>query len=289
MKIKSLIFFSLFVVIAFLFSNVFCFETGFATKRTEEEKETIVADVNGHKISKFQLEMVAERYRKNAKKKELNKEEKNTIVKSIIHRELILSLPEVQKYRTNPAIIRQVRKFEDSLISRKYIEIKIGSLLKVTEEMMKKYYKENQQKFAFSARVNASHILLRSEKDAKMVLDKLKKGEKFKKLAKQYSIDLPMALKGGGMGIIEKGQSHPALEKVLFILEEGDISEIVKTRFGYHILTVNNIQPKGIKPFVQVKKDISKILIRDKESILFSQMAAELEKKADITIFDENI
>ncbi|WDN90311.1 hypothetical protein BuS5_03282 [Desulfosarcina sp. BuS5] len=72
-------------------------------------------------------------------------------------------------------------------------------------------------------------------------------------LAKERSIDLPMALEGGQMGTIERGKSLPEIEDILFTLEPGKFSQIVTTRFGFHILRVDKIIPQNFKPLAKIQ------------------------------------
>jgi peptidyl-prolyl cis-trans isomerase C len=117
----------------------------------------------------------------------------------------------------------------------------------------------------------------------------LNEGGDFKDLARKYSIDLPGALEGGGMGIVEKGNILPQLEKVLFSLQEGEYSDIVKSKYGYHILRVDEFISLKYKPYEEVREEIIKIMIRQKESEAFDQMATELEKNYDIQIYEDRL
>jgi peptidyl-prolyl cis-trans isomerase C len=159
----------------------------------------------------------------------------------------------------------------------------------VTEEEVKAYYAKNRDKVAQPPAVEASQILLRSREDAELVLKKLHDGGNFEELAKQYSIDLPMAFQGGKMGTIEKGKTLAELDKELFLLAEGETSDIVETRFGFHILRVDKAIPAGFKPYEDVSSDIKQALMREKENKAFEEMVGKLEQKSDIKIFEDRL
>jgi len=187
-------------------------------------------------------------------------------------------------------IARKVKGYENNLIITRFLEDQVGSHLTVSEEEIKKYYKDNLNEFSSPPMVQARHVLLRTNEQARKVLQRLRNGEDFAQLAKDCSIDLPMALEGGSMGTIQKGKSFPELEKVLFVLNEGEVSDnIVKTKFGYHILTVDKIIPVNFKPVEEVRDQIKKIILRQKEAKAFDEMAAKLEKDADIKIFEDRL
>ncbi len=85
------------------------------------------------------------------------------------------------------------------------------------------------------SKIRCAHILVRNEIQAKEVLEKLGKGEKFANLARQYSID-GSAKKGGDLGLFSRGQMVREFENAAFGLQKGQVSGIVRTQFGYHII-----------------------------------------------------
>ena len=86
-----------------------------------------------------------------------------------------------------------------------------------------------------SNKVHCAHILVKTEKEVNAVLERLKKGEKFSAIAKDVSL-CPSKKRGGDLGKFGRGQMVKEFEKVAFALDKGQISPIVKTKFGYHII-----------------------------------------------------
>ena len=84
-------------------------------------------------------------------------------------------------------------------------------------------------------KVHCAHILVKTEKEVNAILERLKKGEKFTNIAKQVSI-CPSKKRGGDLGFFGRGQMVKEFEKAAFALQKGQISGIVKTQFGYHII-----------------------------------------------------
>lgn len=254
------------------------------------DENTLVAKVNDEiHITGADFERVLARFRGQIGMRPVTSKEKIELIKSMIRRHLILLQESVDQIRKSPQIVAKVKQFEDQLVIRQYLEEKVGSMLKVTDTELKSYYDANRHTYSSPPRVEVSHILLRSKAEAEQVKTKLQNGEDFAQLAKDYSIDLPKALEGGKMGIIEKGKALPELETVLFIMAEGETSDIVKTPFGYHILRVDKIFPVSFKPFEEEKDNIKVTLMRQKEVVAFDKMASELEKNADIEIFEDKI
>ncbi|MGD9130036.1 MAG: peptidylprolyl isomerase [Candidatus Bathyarchaeota archaeon] len=86
-----------------------------------------------------------------------------------------------------------------------------------------------------SNKIHCAHILVRTEKEANTVLERLKKGEKFSAIAKDVSL-CPSKKRGGDLGTFGRGQMVKEFEKAAFDLQKGQISGLVKTKFGYHII-----------------------------------------------------
>lgn len=262
---------------------------GFVPTCPAESEDPVIATVNEIPIKKSQIDSLVSIYRKEAGKIKLDDEDKKKILQNLIRRQLILHQKAVQDLRRDEDIIKKVRNYEDNLVIKAFLGEKIGTKLKVSEEELKKYYKENIRKFSSPPKVKVRHILLRNQEEAEKVLSRLRGGEDFGQLAKDFSIDLPNALEGGSLGVIKKGEAVPGLDKALFSLKEGAFSDIVKTEYGYHILTVDKKITVKFRPFEEVKDQIRKTILRQKEAEAYNEMAAKLEKDADIKIFEDRL
>ncbi|WP_213974880.1 peptidylprolyl isomerase [Tepidanaerobacter acetatoxydans] len=116
---------------------------------------------------------------------------------------------------------------------------KLTSDIKVTDEEVKKFYEDNKTMFELPApEIRASHILVDTENEAKKILAEIKAGGDFAALAKDYSKDPGSKELGGDLGYFSKGKMDPEFEKAAFALKPGEISDVVKTTFGYHIIKV---------------------------------------------------
>ena len=255
----------------------------------EKKDDPVLAMVNGVPITKSQLAPLVDQYLDKSGKRAMGKEDRLQIVKGLITRQLILQQKESNDIRKEERIVKQVKEFEDRLVVDAYLTKYVGKNLTVTDAEIKEYYQQNINKFAAPPKVKARHILLRNRKEAEQVKQKLQNGGDFTQLAKEYSIDLPMAREGGSMGIIEKGTALPEIEKVLFILNVGEISNIVETRFGFHILTVDEIITTQYRPLSEVTEVVKSAILLQKEAKAFDEMYGKLEKNAKIEIFEDRV
>jgi parvulin-like peptidyl-prolyl isomerase len=254
--------------------------------------ETIVATVNNHiRITEQDLDGVIKNYQRKSRKKTITKVEKIKLIHNLIRRQLILKQDETIAYRDDVQIKEQVKNYEDSLVIQKYLSEKIGRRLTPTEQELKEDYRKNRHLFASPSKVEARHILLRTYREAEEVMQKLNQGEDFIQLAKDYSIDLPLSREGGQMARypISKGEALPELDEILFLLAKGEISPIVETKFGFHIVRIDTIFPPSFKSFEEARKEIKERLTRQLHNQAYEEMVAQLEKDADIVIFEDRI
>lgn len=148
--------------------------------------------------------------------------------------------------------------------------------VKVTEDEMHQYYEDHGAEYHRGAEVRARHILFAVKEDAPeeevskvraqalQVLDEARKGKDFTELAKKYSQDPSVAKNGGDLGTFSQGQMVPAFEEAAFALKPGEISNLVRTPFGFHIIKVDEVHPERTTPFEEARKDIESILKRQK-------------------------
>jgi peptidyl-prolyl cis-trans isomerase C len=182
----------------------------------------------------------------------------------------------------------------DLLIS-KFVESVIVPKVKVTEEDALTFYKQNPDKFTRGESVRASHILIGVDASAS-VEEKKKAGEKAEKLRKELvggadfaalakgNSTCPSSQQGGDLGFFVKGQMVPAFEKAAFALKPGEISDVVETQFGFHIIKLTEKKPAETVTFKEAKTRIEEYLKGQKISAAVGEYVAEAKKTAKIEI-----
>ena len=141
---------------------------------------------------------------------------------------------------------------------------RVAGSINISDAQIQADYNSRQNDFQVGERVKARHILLKTEgtteavvrPKAEALLKQLKGGGDFAKLAKENSNDPGSASQGGELGYIIKGQTVPEFEKSAFSLKPGEISDLVKTQYGFHIIQVQEHEQAHIQPFEQVRSQI---------------------------------
>jgi peptidyl-prolyl cis-trans isomerase C len=205
---------------------------------------------------------------------------------TMIIRELILQQAAKDGLDKGPEIEEKLQDLKKRLIVESFLKKKVEAESKVSDEDLKKFYEQNKDKFKSGEQMKASHILVKTEKEAKDILAQLKSGANFEALAKKSSID-SSAAKGGDLGWFGKGSMVPVFEKAALALKEGQISGIVKSDFGFHIIKLTGKRAAGIRPFEEVKEQIKGAIMPTKQQEVFQKIKDELKKTAKITIKEE--
>lgn len=158
----------------------------------------------------------------------------------------------------------------------------------VTDEDVAKFYEENKAQFTTRPGAEMSHILVEKEEDAKKIKKEYDGGKAFADLAAEYGTDGTKST-GGSLGFIEYDSVQYDADFLAGAkaLKEGEVSEPVKTQFGYHLIKVDNIQSEEVvKPLEEVKAEIEASLLQEKQYAKFSEHIAGLKEKATIEIVE---
>jgi peptidyl-prolyl cis-trans isomerase C len=150
----------------------------------------------------------------------------------------------------------------------------------VTEQAMKKVYDDAVKQMGGDEEVRARHILVQTEDEAKKILADLKKGANFETVAKEKSKDPSAAAQGGDLGFFTKDQMVPEFADVAFKLQKGELSDPVKSQFGWHIIKVEDKRTKAPPPFEQVKDQVETFVQRKAQADYVTKLreAAKVER-----------
>jgi peptidyl-prolyl cis-trans isomerase C len=150
----------------------------------------------------------------------------------------------------------------------------------VTDQSVKKAYEDAVKQVAGEEEVRARHILVPTEAEAKKILDEIKKGTDFAEMAKQKSKDPGAAAEGGDLGYFTKDQMVPEFAEAAFKLEKGQLSDPVKTQFGWHLIKVEDKRSKPAPGFDEVKDQVKTYVMRKAQADLVGKLreGAKIER-----------
>ncbi|MDH4423572.1 MULTISPECIES: peptidylprolyl isomerase PrsA [Bacillus] len=157
------------------------------------------------------------------------------------------------------------------------------------EKAVEKTITDKELKDNYKPEIKASHILVKDEATAKKVKEELGQGKSFEELAKQYSEDTGSKEKGGDLGFFGPGKMVKEFEDAAYKLKKDEVSEPVKSQFGYHIIKVTDIKEPE-KSFDQSKADIKKDLVQKKmqDGEFMNDLMMKEIKKADVKVEDKD-
>jgi peptidyl-prolyl cis-trans isomerase C len=187
-------------------------------------------------------------------------------------------------------------QFERDVAIRKLLDDQIGGKSTVSEKESRAYYDSKLESFKKPEQVRASHILIKVDPGAdeakkaeartkiESLQAKLKKGDDFGALAKEYS-EGPSGPKGGDLGFFGRGQMVKPFEETAFSMKPGQVSGMVETRFGYHLIMVTERTPESTLSYEEVKDRLEQYLKQQKDQKAIAAYVETLKGKAKIERF----
>ncbi|MFQ5455793.1 MAG: peptidylprolyl isomerase [Nitrospirota bacterium] len=250
-------------------------------------KEKILAKIDNKEITLKEYMGIMEQLPEAAREAFSDEKGKKELLDDIIKRELIIKEAKKQRIDKDEDVIKKIKAIEKRVLIEEFLKRTIEDKIKIKESEIKEFFNAHNAASLEPDEVKASHILVKTEAEAKDILKKLKKGEDFAKLAAKYSIDPGSKKQGGSLGYFKKGQMVPEFEKAAFNLKRGEISPIVKTKFGYHIIKLYDKRMNTAMAYDDAKEDLRKYMVREKQKKMFDELVSELKSKANITIYDK--
>lgn len=190
------------------------------------------------------------------------------------------------------------KQVAESLLITKVVNAEVRSRLTVLDSELQETYRAKQEQYQVAGGQTVSHILFlfppyASEQDeqrlrekAESVLQQLRNGGQFTALARQYS-DGPSAETGGLLGTFKPGELLPGFEEAAAQLQPGQISDVVRTRIGFHIIRLEARQAASMRPFVEVQEELKSEILRDKTERKYQEWLESLRQQAYIKILYE--
>ena len=199
-----------------------------------------------------------------------------------------------EKLDQTPEFKAALETFRNQSLARAAIDASLKDVT-ASDEDAKKFYDEHPDQFTQPERVHVRHILISDDVTSADAIAKvqadLRAGASFDEVAKSRSL-CPSAAQGGDLGEVSKGQMVPEFEAAAFALKNpGDLSEPVKTRFGWHIIRLEGRTPSSLEPFDNVKPQLLQYLTNEKRNEAFKNEVEGLKKtyKVEILVPEEPV
>jgi peptidyl-prolyl cis-trans isomerase C len=189
-----------------------------------------------------------------------------------------------------------LREMERATAIRLLLEEKFEQKAQLTDEQVKKHYDDNRADFEEPGQIKARHILIAAQNPedpdskekararAREILNRIKAGDSFEELAKTHS-SCPSAAQGGDLGYFPQGRMVEAFEVAAMALEPGQISDLVETQFGFHIIRVDDKKPGQPIEYEQIREQLKQHLFGEKMEGLAKAYVNSLKDKAKIEVY----
>ncbi|VAX16374.1 Peptidyl-prolyl cis-trans isomerase PpiD [hydrothermal vent metagenome] len=281
------------------------------------DEKVVVAEVGGRKIYLSDIDKEAQRYSPLFKLKEIKSPgQKAKLKESILHRvvdnialemeALRLKIP-VTEEELDDEVHSLLGEYDDAkfqltlaenkisfnewkealkkgIMIRKLVLSEIDSKIKVSEPEIKSYFKSNAEEFKWPERVRARQIMVDDETKAEQIRKRLLKKYDFAKMAKAES-QSPDAADGGDLGFFGRGQMPPEFEAALFKLKVGEISEVIKSIYGFHLFVVTKKEKPRAMTYDEARERIRKILMTVKREKEFKNWLRKIKSELDVKTY----
>lgn len=259
----------------------------------EVKEEQILAKVGNYIITNLDLDEMIKKYQTLRKNRPYTPEEKKLLLDSLIKTAMIVQEAERLKLDKKPGIEIQLKLLKNELLMREYVSSVIEPSLKVTNEEVEKYIKEQGRELVPRVSLTLREIVVKTEGEAKEVVKELKKGIPFSTVAVEKSI--ASTRKNGGRigGPVSQGMYPKEVEEVVFKLKKGEYSEPIKTEQGYMVFYLDERKERTEKEvddlMAKVKEKVEAIVRHNKVEAIMEKKVQELSTKTKVEKYYERI
>jgi peptidyl-prolyl cis-trans isomerase C len=254
----------------------------------EKAKKGVLAKVGAKEVTKSDIQAYAGLYPEQQQaliKADPRMEE--VLLRNLVSIMVVSDVAKRKGLEKNPAIKKQIEIMKNEYLARMYVQKEVIGKINLTDKDYEAYYNTHKKEFENPEMVRARHILVAvkpnatedekkaAKKKADELLDKAKKGEDFAKLASENSDDPGSKAKGGDLGFFTTGSMVGKFEQAAFGLKPGEMSDVVETEFGYHIIKCEERKAAEQQPYEAVKEQVK---AKASQAIQQERLNAFLEK-----------
>lgn len=244
--------------------------------------DEVIARVDGEDVTKNEFELLLPKDAEYA----ITPEEKRAYLEAWITTELLYQEAVRAGLGEDAAIRARLAQIRKDLIADRLIQQVVQEKAVVSEAEVRAYYERHAREYTNEFRV--SHVLTATLDDAERVRELLKSAP-FDAVAKKYSVD--RHTRGGGdLGFLSKGNMIPEFEDAVFNMQVGDVSDVIESEFGYHIIMLTDIRPSGQElSFEDFREEIVGRLMIKKRAAVYDSLIASLRSGKEVRILDQEL
>jgi len=253
------------------------------------KKQNTLATIGRHVISKSDLQDRLKTFPEQYQEQLKIPANQEKILNQMVEEELLMQAAKHEGIEQRKEITDKLEQAKKELILNTLITEKINNQVTITEEEVKAFFKQNEAQFNEVENRRVQHILVADEKLAESIRDRAKRGNNFGDLAKQYSTD-PTGQNGGDLGWFGRGQLVPDFERAAYNLRsKGDISNVIKTQFGYHVIKLNDVRVRPKLSYEDVKEALTNQLLGNKRQIKSQEFLTSLKEQFKVKVNAEKL
>jgi peptidyl-prolyl cis-trans isomerase C len=255
---------------------------------THARPNYILAEVNDEIITLLDMEILIDQINPFLRQVYTREAATRSLLQSMVDYKLFAKAAMERNLDEIPEVKRKLEAAKDKALAQVYQEKIITDTIVTSEEEVKNYYSKHLKEFQRPEQIRVQHILVDTEKEAEEIINLLDSGADFEMLAKERSKDLSSQF-GGPLGWFERGRMDPAFEKAAFGLSKGEVSRIVKSKSGYHILKVVDRKAPRPKSLSEARAEIEQTLRLRKQTEIIAAERKELIQKYKTRLYIKSL
>ncbi|MBN1755359.1 peptidyl-prolyl cis-trans isomerase [bacterium] len=272
-----------FSVVVVLLAGLLSVSIGQEAPRSDLQVEQVVAVVNGNPITTNELKIEFMNLTPQ-QKENLDDSGREMILTQLIDRKLLLDQAEDMSLDTFKVIKEAIEQAKSNIMADAVLNIVLQQQnLNVTDEQLQQYYAENESLFIIPTRVRISQIVVNDEATAQSIASKLKGGERFANLAREYSKGQEAEI-GGDLGYFSEKQLSPSIAKLAFNMKVGEVTGVINLGENYHLIMVTDRIEPTKQAFEVVKEQLKQRVMNQLRNQTMQGYTSQLRKNAEITI-----
>lgn len=269
----------------------------FTGAQVQAGDDILLAKVGDRKIMMSDFNRMISYYDTDMKKAlEENPIFKATILQRIVQGMVLSKIARDGGFDKKTDIKEQIELLTNDFLATQYLISEVVGKINVSEDDMKLYYKMHGDEFRTPEMVRARHILVAYDKSGsedikkkakektEALLKRVKAGEDLAKLASEYSDDTASRSKGGDMGFFSKGKMIPDFEKAAFSLKPGEVSDVVETQAGFHIIKLEEKKESVPEPYDSIKDKVKDKVLAEFKKARVGEFAEKAMKDAGVEL-----